>query len=250
MSCEWLFQPVIDELSRDGEFLGQLRQMVSTEPSALYEFLSLQVWLSAGIVGMEGNHQPAGVWPGLRAEVSQVADAQSGLFGHFSVNGLFKRLSCLYETCYEAVEVALEVASTGHEHLVGPTVYEYDDGCGQLWPHLFAALLAAFGYGGVQAHLPSADATEAGGVVPIDQLGTLTCLQIVLLGEVVVRLAQWNHYVARAVGHRMVDGIGYHGCAVGHGRHSELFCPLLKFHGRCVLAWHCERAVLLLFEQQ
>ena len=247
-------EPVVYEAAGDGELLGKVGQVVAVEPGGLLQFLSLQVELAGVVVGVEAHHEAAGVGPGLRVEVAYVADGESCLLAHLSHDGLLEGLAGLYEACYEAEEVALEAAATGEEHLVGAPVYEHDDGGGELWPYLLAAVLAALGDVGVELHRAAADAAETGVVVPVEQLGALAGLEVEGLGEVVVALAETCVHRPLTVDHCSrwdgVDGVGAHGSAVRHGGDVENGGPGLHLRGRLLTEGNGAGAVRTLLQQQ
>ena len=96
------------------------------------------------------------------------------------MDGFLQRLARLHKAGHKPIEVGAEVAGIHQQHLVA-LVYQHDNGNGQLGPHLFATLGTLLRDVRVHAHGGSADAAIAGVLVPVEQLMTLSRLQVVVL---------------------------------------------------------------------
>ena len=98
---------------------------------------------AGNIVGIEAHHQTAGVGPGLRTEVADIGNGDPRFLHGLAGYGFLQRFAGLYETCHQSVVVAFEVLGSDQQHLV-TTMYQHDDGSGQLGPYLLTTFCTLF----------------------------------------------------------------------------------------------------------
>ena len=119
---------MVYQLAGKTKFFGDLWQFVAMKPASCRQFLFLQAQTSAFVACSEANHQTNGVGPRLTAKVARTLYFQSCFFSHFPYYGLFERLACLYEACYQTVEVTFKVLGMYQQNLVS-LMYQHNDGC-------------------------------------------------------------------------------------------------------------------------
>ena len=141
------------------------------------------------------------------------------------MHGFFERFSRLHKSCHKAIEVAFEVLCVYKQHLIVTFVYQYDDGSGQLRPHLLATRTALLAYLRVHSHRCAADSAVFGISVPVEQFFTLARFQIQVVRQLIVARPKAAHLISFRIGY----GFGY---AVSLHRHAVQRCHVHNVRAR------------------
>ena len=163
--------------------------------------------------------------------------------------GFFQAFTRLYESGYERIEVALEVAGMNEKHLIA-FLDEHDDGSGERWPDLLAALGAFLADVGCHLHRCTANAAEMGVHVPIVQFLAFASLLIKLRCELIETGAQTAHLELRMVGDRFRNGEGFHFRSVLHRGDVEDVGPGLCLYRTFLTTWNRIGSVFSLLQQE
>src|SRR5690606_9403626 len=110
-------QGVLDELARDAEATGKLRQVLRIEPLGVRKLRRIGLQLAAGVLRAERDHQRVGERPALAAEVAQPVDLDADLLAHLAAHGFLDGFAGLEEACERAVHVRAEVDATPQQQL-------------------------------------------------------------------------------------------------------------------------------------
>ena len=164
------------------------------------------------------------------------------------MDGFFQAFTCFNKTCYERIEVALEVASMNEKNLI-VLLDEHDDGCGEGRPYLLAALGAFLADVGCHLHRSAADTAEMGVHVPVVQFLALASLLIKLRCELIETGAQTAHLELRMVCDGFRNGEGFHLRSVLHRCDVEDMGPGLCLYRTFFTAWNRIGSVFSLLQQ-
>ena len=93
---------------------------------------------------------------------------------------------------------------------------EHNDGSGQLGPYFLATLGTFLGDIGIHAHRGTTHTAIFGVLIPVKQFLTFARLEIERTGQLVVTLAQTDHFETVAIRDRIIDTVGDDRGTVGH----------------------------------